>query len=641
MRVTTFLRLQRYWPAAVAACVGLTASFGALHLAHNGARDKLAAELTIEAQNRGRGLQEVLSRYQGTIEGFAASFPYAQIDHDRFRAYARNVFLASHILRSGLQALSWAPRVRATERADFEAAARAEGLADYRIRDFRPGDRLELAEARAEYFPLRYTEPANSAAPLGLDVLSDPARVETIRRALATGRIAASAQASLRSGGSASLIFAPVYGTTAADAQARGDNEVPAGILVFRLFIGPAIDAIVQALEPVSQDLEMYVLDDGAPAGQRVIYYRPAGQLGSSEQPPDEVAALADPIYGSSLSFAGRDWTVILRPTPQFIAAALKQAGWTEFGAGLLITLLFSAYLVSSRVRADRLSQLTENLRQEVAVRRSAEQAAEAASGAKSEFLANMSHELRTPLNAIIGFSELMCSELFGPIANKRYVEYANDIRESAKHLLTVINEVLDFSRAEAGALTVNDSEVDPEQVIHSARRIIEERATSAGLTLETVIPENLPGLRVDEHMLKQMLLNLLWNAIKFTPEGGRISVMAERGADGALHIEVSDTGIGMSPEEIPIALKPFRQVDSSLTRKYGGTGLGLPLVKSRVELHGGSLGIASAPGAGTTVTLTFPSSRVIGRSPAPSAGAPHDGGENNPERISAPASDD
>src|SRR5579864_4290328 len=234
----------------------------------------------------------------------------------------------------------------------------------------------------------------------------------------------------------------------------------------------------------------MYVLDDGAPAGERVIYYRPAGQLGGAEQRPNEAAALADPIYGSSLSFAGRDWTVIIRPTRKFTAAALKRAGWTEFGAGLMITLLLSAYLASSRGRAERLGLLTENLRQEIAVRRSAEEAAQAASQAKSDFLANMSHELRTPLNAIIGFSELMCKELFGPINNGRYVEYANDIQESAKHLLMVINEVLDFSRAEAGALTVNDSEVDPEQVIHSARRIIEERATSAGLTLETVIPE-------------------------------------------------------------------------------------------------------------------------------------------------------
>jgi signal transduction histidine kinase len=605
----------------VVACVGLAASLGALHLARNGARDKLAAELTIEAENRGRGLQEVLSRYQGTIEGFAASFPYQRLDPERFGAYAQNVFLASHILRAGLQALSWAPRVRGPDRAFFEEAARAEGLADYRIRERGAEDELKTAEPRAVYFPLRYSEPANPALPLGLDLLSG-SRIETVRRALATGRIAASPQATLHTGGSASVIFVPVFGTAPAESRTRSDAVAPVGMLAFRLFITPAIDAIVQALEPVPQDVEMYVLDDGAPAGERVIYYRPAGQLGGAERRPHEAAALADPIYGSSLSFAGRDWTVIIRPTRKFTAAALKHAGWTEFGAGLMITLLLSAYLISSRGRAERLALLTENLRQEIAVRRSAEETAQAASQAKSDFLANMSHELRTPLNAIIGFSELMCKELFGPINNRRYVEYANDIQESAKHLLMVINEVLDFSRAEAGALSLNESEIDPEQVIHSARRIVEERATVAGLTLETAVAEGLPNLRADEHMLKQMLINLLWNAIKFTPEGGRISILAERGAGGTLLIEIADTGIGMAADEIPIALKPFRQLDSSLTRKYGGTGLGLPLVKSRIELHGGSLAIASAPGVGTTVTLSFPAARVIPRSPVASVSA-------------------
>ena len=639
-----FIQLRRYWPAAVVACVGLTASLGAFHLARNAARDKLAAELTIEAENRGRGLQEVLSRYQGTIEGFAASFPYPQLDRERFKAYAQNVFLASHILRSGLQALTWAPRVRGSDRSSFEEAARAEGFADYHIRELGADGELKTAESRGVYFPLRYSEPVSSAAPLGLDVLSDSARVETVRRALATGRIEATSQSALHAGGSASLIFVPVYGPSSAESRTRGDAAAPLGILVFRLFISPAIDAIVQALEPVHRDLEMYVLDDGAPVGQRVIYYRPAGQFSSAEPRPDEALALADPIYGSSLTFAGRDWTVILRPTPQFIAAALNHVGWTEFGAGLMITLLLIVYQISSRARADRLGLLTENLRQEIAVRRSAEEAAQAASRAKSDFLANMSHELRTPLNAIIGFSELMCKELFGPINNRRYVEYSNDIQESAKHLLMVINEVLDFSRAEAGALTLNESEIDPEQVIHSARRIVEERAMAAGLTLETAVPEGLPNLRADEHMLKQMLINLLWNAIKFTPEGGRICILAERGAAGTLLIEIADTGIGMAPDEIPIALKPFRQVDSSLTRKYGGTGLGLPLVKSRIEFHGGSLAIASAPGVGTTVTLIFPASRVLARLPVPSpnaAPAGADWAEKSPECAPTPAHDD
>jgi len=158
--------------------------------------------------------------------------------------------------------------------------------------------------------------------------------------------------------------------------------------------------------------------------------------------------------------------------------------------------------------------------------------------------------------------------------------------------------------------------------VIHSARRMLEEQAAAGGLVLETTLQDRLPRLRADEHMLKQMLLNLLWNAVKFTPEGGRISMLAESADNGTFRIEVADTGIGMSPEEIPTALTPFRQLDSGLARKHGGTGLGLPLVKSRIELHGGSIAIESAPGVGTTVILVFPADRVV--APAVSAvGAP------------------
>ena len=603
------IRLERYWPATVAACLGLAVTLGVVALARSGARDKLAAELTLDAEKRGRGLQEVLSRYQGTIEGFAASFPYAGLDQARFEAYANNVFLASHILRSGLQALSWAPRVTDADRAAFEAAAQAEGLADYHINEPSAAGALQPAAARPVYFPLRYAAPRNSGAPIGLDILSDPQRVKTVRRALSTRRIEVSEQGPLRSGVMSSLIFVPVYG---ARGPGTGEVDPPVGLLTLRLIISPAIDAIVSALEPLGDDLEMYVLDDGAPAGQRVIYYRPASNADGAQTVPGETAALSEPIYGASLSFAGRDWTVVLRPTPRFVANALDGAGRTELAAGLAITILLCVYLVSSRARADRLALLTEGLRREIGVRRAAEQAAEAASNAKSEFLANMSHELRTPLNAIIGFSELMGAELLGRIGNVRYLEYAKDIQESAKHLLTVINEVLDFSRAEAGELKLHETEFDPAPVIQSARRMVEEQAAAGDLTLETTLPHPLPHLRADEHMLRQMLVNLLWNAVKFTPPGGRIGILAACGDDGTFRFEVADTGIGMSPDEIPTALMPFRQLDGSLTRRHGGTGLGLPLVKSRIELHGGKIAIESTPGRGTTATLIFPASRLV-----------------------------
>jgi len=240
-----------------------------------------------------------------------------------------------------------------------------------------------------------------------------------------------------------------------------------------------------------------------------------------------------------------------------------------------------------------------------------AKEAAELASRSKTEFLANMSHELRTPLNAVIGFSEIMQQELFGPIANPHYREYLRDIRESGRHLLELINDLLDVARLEVGQLQLDEGEVDLDRMVASCVRMVSDRAAEAGLALAV---ESLPAgmsLVADERKLKQILLNLLGNAIKFTPKGGRVSLECEIEPAGALLIAVRDTGIGIASEDIPSALDMFGQIDRSLSRKYEGAGLGLPLSKSLAELHGGSLRIESQVGVGTRVEIRLPSHRV------------------------------
>ena len=235
-----------------------------------------------------------------------------------------------------------------------------------------------------------------------------------------------------------------------------------------------------------------------------------------------------------------------------------------------------------------------------------AKREAEAASAAKSRFLANMSHELRTPLNAIIGFSEMLSSEIFGALGNPRYLEYAKDILHSGRHLLDVINSVLDLSKSEAGRLELRPQDLDLAAVLHGCIRITREQCAAAGLDLVVNGLDRKLPVRGESAKLRQIFLNLLSNAIKFTEKGGTVEVSARDEGD-AIAVVVADSGIGMSAADIQVALTPFGQVDNRLERKYEGTGLGLPLAKSLVELHGGSLEIASAVGHGTRITVRLP----------------------------------
>ncbi|HUC69217.1 MAG TPA: ATP-binding protein, partial [Stellaceae bacterium] len=244
---------------------------------------------------------------------------------------------------------------------------------------------------------------------------------------------------------------------------------------------------------------------------------------------------------------------------------------------------------------------------------RQAKEAADVANRAKTDFLATMSHELRTPLNAILGFAEIIRDRLLGPITD-RYAEYAQDIHSSGSHLLGIINDILDLSKVEAGRVDLVEEIVDLQTIIRSVVLLLRERAANAELTLKTELPDALLLLRADERKLKQVLMNLLSNAVKFTPPGGEILVHARVESQRGVVIEVADNGIGIAPEDIERALSPFGQVDSRLSRRYEGTGLGLPLARALAELHGGTLTLESALGRGTIVRITLPADRLVQR---------------------------
>jgi signal transduction histidine kinase len=228
----------------------------------------------------------------------------------------------------------------------------------------------------------------------------------------------------------------------------------------------------------------------------------------------------------------------------------------------------------------------------------------ETASRHKSEFLANMSHELRTPLNAVIGFSEVLAEGLFGEL-NAKQAEYVRDIMESGRHLLSLINDILDLSKVEAGRMELEIAEFDLQGAVDAALLLMRERAARKGIELARDVDASIRTIRADERKVKQVLLNLLSNALKFTPDGGRIAVRVAK-RDGMIEVAVSDTGIGIAKEDQQAVFDEFRQVGSA-AKRVEGTGLGLALVRKFVELHGGSIRVESEPGAGSTFTFTIP----------------------------------
>lgn len=255
------------------------------------------------------------------------------------------------------------------------------------------------------------------------------------------------------------------------------------------------------------------------------------------------------------------------------------------------------------RAARDRLSEQNEALA--------------AANLAKSEFLAHMSHELRTPLNAVIGFSEMMAAEVKGPLGSPVYQTYASDVLASGRHLLELVNEILDLARIDAGTMRLNEGEIDISRLLRSVTRSGEAIAAEKAIRVTCILPVRMPRVLADERRLRQVLLNLVGNAIKFGRDSGHVVVEA-RVVEQALILSVRDDGIGMNPADIPRALQPFTQLEGPLARQYEGAGLGLALARALTELHGGRLGIDSQPGVGTTATVSLPARRTM---PAASQG--------------------
>jgi PAS domain S-box-containing protein len=362
----------------------------------------------------------------------------------------------------------------------------------------------------------------------------------------------------------------------------------------YRLLAESSFDMIVR-FDP-SDQRRTYI----SPACRRLYGYEPDEALAMSAAEiihPDDLPKVQEALnrleYGdhAPITYRGRrkDGSYI------WVEASLKRSTNPVTGAAEVVSVV---------------RDISERVRYEAALRQAKEQA-DAANRAKSEFLGTMSHELRTPLNAIIGFTDIMKEEVMGPIDNPHYRSYIADIHFSSTHLLTLINEILDATKAEAGKLELQEEVFDLREVVREVVRVSGPSIEKAGLTAGIDLPSDLPLLRADEGKTRQVFFNLIGNSVKFTPAGGRIEIRGRFDSQTGVAITVADTGIGIAPEDLSRVLEPFVQVDSSLSRRHPGTGLGLPAVKRIMELHHGSFDLQSSVGSGTTATITFPAERA------------------------------
>lgn len=301
----------------------------------------------------------------------------------------------------------------------------------------------------------------------------------------------------------------------------------------------------------------------------------------------------------------------------EFLRSGIRSTGEMKImrhDGGIANALYTSATLELSqrrRFQVTTVMDITVRKQMEMSLRISKDQA-DSANHAKSAFLANMSHELRTPLNAIIGFSEMILRHMYGELGHPKYEEYLGDIHLSAKHLLEIINEVLDMSKIEAGRVDLDEQDIDLVALIDSVVRLMDARTISNGIQILQAIPVDLNRLRADPRLVRQILINLMTNAVKYSNSGGTITIKVHMAHDGDMVLTVTDTGVGIPKERIKEAMEPFGQInDPRISTKYQGTGLGLPLAKAMAELHGGALSLESEEERGTTVTVAFPKNRV------------------------------
>jgi signal transduction histidine kinase len=586
-RVTAVPRVEPV--TAIALAVGAIAAAGGYFAIDGYADARLQREFDDAAGDVASFLGEAIDRHVGAAENAGGLLGGAEVEVSRWAFFEFVRALPDR--HPATAALAWLPRVDAARRGVYEGRARADGLFDFRFTEPGADGAPVPARRRAEYFPVYYVEPyPGNEAMLGVDAAAAPDGSALLARLRDGGAASAVATAPLFGLAAGISVVAPVFRTKVVPFTVAERRDALAGFVRADLRFDRLLDALVAGLGRLP-DLDVAVRvahGDRAPAAVFAFASRDGAIVArgiDGDYAADAAAAAFD------REAAGASWRILVTPVRGTLQTTLWLTAWGFVAFTLLLTALLLRHLATMRRARDR---------------------AEAANRAKSEFLAMMGHELRTPLNAVIGFSEMMVNELFGPQSNDHYRQYTTHIHRSARHLLEMINTILDMAKVEAGSYELAEETFALAEIWAGVRPALDGAIDKAGVAFADEIAATTLVLHADPHVFRQVLTNLASNAVKFTPAGGRVTVGARVDAAGRLVLCVADTGIGIAEADLELVLKPFRQADSTLARKYEGTGLGLPLTQRLVALQGGELRIDSRPGEGTEATVTFPPRIIV-----------------------------